>query len=136
MHVMVVDTDVDTQDLVHYALNEAGYEVCKARNVADALRLSSQHPDIGIVISDMRLDHQVTGMQMALRMRQRLINGHYIITCGDWNVLHSHQPDDVSILLKPYGKEDLLRAVHHGAARHQSASRTRRKHRDAELLLV
>jgi DNA-binding NtrC family response regulator len=134
MHVLVVDNDLDTLDLVHYALNEAGYDVSQANGVADALRLSVQHPDIGVVISDMRLDHQITGMEMARKMRQRLSNGHYIFTCGDWHVLESRWPDDASILLKPYGKEDLLRAVRHGVARHQSTFRMRKKQHHLALL--
>ncbi|GGA14856.1 response regulator [Dyella caseinilytica] len=117
MHVLVVDNDRDNSDLVYHALNNAGYDVFQAWDVADALQLSRQHPDIGVVITDMRLDHQVTGLEMAEKMRQRLRNGYYILTSGDWDALIPGCPRDMSILRKPYGKADLLCAVRHGATR-------------------
>jgi DNA-binding NtrC family response regulator len=118
MHVLVVDNDRDNSDLVYHALNSAGYEVFQAWFVADALKLSHQHPEIGVVVTDMRLDHQVTGLQMAGKMRPSLHHSHYILASGDWDALPAGCPQDVSILRKPYGKADLLRAVRHGAARH------------------
>jgi DNA-binding NtrC family response regulator len=117
MHVLVIDNDRDNSDLVYHALSHAGYEVFQAWMVADALRLSRLYPDIGIVVTDMRLDHEVTGLEMARKMRQNLHNSHYILTSGDWDALSRHCPNDISVLRKPYGKADLLRAVRHGAAR-------------------
>jgi DNA-binding NtrC family response regulator len=117
MHVLVVDNDWDTCDLVYHALSHAGYEVSQAKGVAEALHLSRQHPDIRVVVADMRLDHQISGVEMAGKMRQSLNNSHYILASGDWDALQSHCPDDMSVLRKPYGKADLLRAVRYGAAR-------------------
>lgn len=120
MHVLVVENDLDTLDLLYHALINAGYEVSQARDVADALRLSRLHPDIGVVVANVRLDHQISGMEMAGKMRQRL-NSHYILASGDWDVLASPCPDDISVLRKPYGKEELLCAVRHGVARHEAS---------------
>jgi len=117
MHVLVVDNDRDNSDLVFHALSNAGYEVFQASDVADALRLSHRHPDIGVVVTDMRLDHQITGLEMAGKMRLNLCNSHYILTSGDWDALNPICPHDMSVLLKPYGKADLLRAVRQGVAR-------------------
>jgi DNA-binding NtrC family response regulator len=134
MHVLVVDNDWDTRDLVYYALSHAGYKVSQARGVAEALRLSHQHPDIGVVVADMRLDHQVTGMEMAGKMRQSLCNSHYILASGDWDVLGSHCPEDISVLRKPYGKADLLRAVRNGATTRHGLSISKKSRHNAVLL--
>jgi DNA-binding NtrC family response regulator len=138
MHVLVVDNDVDTCDLAYHALSKAGYKVSKAQGVAEALRLSRQHPDIGVVVTDMRLDHQVTGTEMAEKMRQGLSHRHYILASGDWDALGLSCPDDVSVLRKPYGKADLLGAVRHGIARLRTrdVSRSSRKREETRLLLA
>jgi len=138
MHVLIIDNDLDTRDLAYYALSKAGYKVSKAQGVAEALRLSRQHPDIAVVVTDMRLDHQVTGMEMAEKMRQVLSKRHYILASGDWDALGSHCPDDISILRKPYGKADLLGAVRYGVAclRIREASRLSRKRQESGLLLA
>lgn len=117
MRILVVDSDRDSSDLVYHVLHSAGYEALQSEDVADALRLSQQCPDIGVVVVDMRLDHQVSGLQMAKAMRRSLRNCHYIITSGDWDTLNHDCPHDISVLRKPYGKTDLLHAVRHGVAR-------------------
>jgi DNA-binding NtrC family response regulator len=134
MHVLVVDNDWDTRDLVYYALSHAGYKVSQAKGVAEALRLSHQHPDIGVVVADMRLDHQVTGMEMAGKLRQSLCNSHYILASGDWDALGSHCPEDISVLRKPYGKADLLRAVRDGAITRHGLSSSKKYPRNAVLI--
>jgi DNA-binding NtrC family response regulator len=117
MHVLVVDGHRDNSDLVYHALSKAGYEVLQATGVADALRLSRLHPDIECVVADLRLDHQVSGLEMAGKMRQSLRNSHYILASGDWDALSCGCPQDMSVLRKPYGKADLLHAVRHGISR-------------------
>jgi DNA-binding NtrC family response regulator len=140
MRILVVDNDRDSSDLVYHALHNAGYEALQPRDVADALQLSQQYPDIGVVIADMRLDHQVTGPQMARKMRQTLRNGHYILTSGDWDALSHACPHDMSILRKPYGKADLLRAVRQGVARRLACASHHpsmaRRHHQVDLLLA
>jgi DNA-binding NtrC family response regulator len=139
MRILVVDSDRDSSDLVYHVLHSAGYEALQSEDVADALRLSHQCPDIGVVIVDMRLDHQVSGMQMAGAMRQSLHHSHYILTSGDWDALNRVCPHDMSVLRKPYGKTDLLHAVRHGVARrlasfsHLAFASRRQQHTDLLL---
>ncbi|GLQ51152.1 response regulator [Dyella flava] len=138
MHVLVVDNDLDTCDLASHTLSKAGYKVFQARGVAEALRLSHQYPDIGVVVTDMRLDHQITGMEMAGKMRQSRRHRHYILASGDWDALGPQYPHDMSVLRKPYGKAELLRAVRYGVAclRTSDASPMLRKSRKTQLLLA
>jgi DNA-binding NtrC family response regulator len=138
MHVLVVDNDRDSRDLVYHALSHAGYKVSQAEGVAEAIRLSNQHPDIAVVVADMRLDHQISGIEMACKMRQNLNHSHYILASGDWDALGSHCPDDVSVLRKPYGKAELLRAVRYGVAhlRNSNSLPVSRKLQQAWLLLA
>ncbi|MBE1159682.1 response regulator [Dyella acidiphila] len=138
MHVLIVDNDRDSSDLVSHALSGAGYEVFQARCVADALRLSRLHPDIDCVLADMRLDHQVSGVEIAGRMRPRLRNSHFIVASGDWDALDGACAHDLSVLRKPYGKTELLRAVRHGISRQliRHALLTHRRPRASGALLA
>ncbi|MFK2901817.1 response regulator [Dyella jejuensis] len=111
MHVLVVEDDLDTRDLLHHALLKAGYEVSLARGVSDALRLSRLHPDIGVVIMDMHRGHRLSILEMTHEMRQYLPHGHYVLASGEWDALEPSCQRDMTVLRKPYGMNDLLHAV-------------------------
>lgn len=111
MHVLVVEDNPDTRDLLHQALTNEGHEVSQARGVSDALRLSDLHPDIDIVVVDIHAAHQTSVVQIAQQMRRSLRNGRYVLASGDWDALEPFCQKDTTVLRKPYGKSDLLRAV-------------------------
>ncbi|WP_233842139.1 response regulator [Dyella sp. 2HG41-7] len=111
MHVLVVEDNPDTRDLLHQALTNEGHEVSQARGVTDALRLSDMHPDIDIVVVDINSTHQNSVVQIAQQMRRSLRHGKYVLASGDWDAIEPFCQRDTIVLRKPYGKNDLLRAV-------------------------
>lgn len=111
MHVLVVEEDLDTGDLLQQALRNAGYRVSQTRRVAEAMQLSQRHPDINVVVIDMRSPRRFCAMDIADKMRSRLHQRHYVLASADWDTLEPHCPDDVTVLRKPYGRSDLLQAV-------------------------
>jgi DNA-binding response OmpR family regulator len=123
MHVLVVENDLDTRDLLYKALVDAGYEVSQAKGFSQALQLSGMHPDIGVVVVDLNACVSLSGIEMAGEMRQRLSNSHYILTSSDWDALEPSCPHDMTVLRKPYGKFELLRAVHRGVLRRNERRR-------------
>jgi DNA-binding response OmpR family regulator len=132
MHVLVVENDLDTRDLLYKALIDAGYEVSQAKGFSEALQLSGLHPDIGIVVVDLSACVRLSGIEMAGEMRQRLDNSHYILTSSDWDALEPSCPEDMTVLRKPYGKVELLHAIRGGVARRNerrrfSASKSRNR---------
>ena len=90
---------------------------------SEALQLSGKHPDIGLVVVDLHTCVRLSGVEMAGEMRQRLNNSHYILTSSDWDALGPACPDDMTMLRKPYGKVELLRAVRRGVARRKERRR-------------
>jgi DNA-binding NtrC family response regulator len=123
MHVLVVENDPDTRDLLHKALIDAGYEVSQAKGFSEALQFSGLHPDIGVVVVDLNTCVRLSGIEMAGEMRQRLNNCHYVLTSSDWDALDPPCPEDMTVLRKPYGKVELLGAVHRGVARRNERRR-------------
>jgi CheY-like chemotaxis protein len=119
MHVLVVEDDLDTRDLLQHALKKEGHEVLQASGVSEALRLSCMHPDIDVVVMDMHLCSRQMIEEATREIRQRLHNGHYVLASGDWDTLEPHcrEQQDTTVLRKPYGKEELLRAIGRCVAR-------------------
>jgi DNA-binding NtrC family response regulator len=117
MHVLVVEDDPDTRELLQQALKNAGHEVYEALCVHDALRLSRKHSDIDVVVVDVHPGHRPSSMEVAQEMRRQLPNGHCIVASGDWDTLESSCRENMTVLRKPYGKSDLLRALERCAVR-------------------
>lgn len=128
MHVLVIQDDPDTRDLLHHALKNAGYRVSQAKRVSEALRLSHIYPDIDVVLIDMHPGHRFSAVDVAHEMRNGLRKRHYVLASGDWDALEPCCPDDMTVLRKPYGKTELLRAVGQGGVpyrQHGCAGATR-----------
>ncbi|GLQ41444.1 response regulator [Dyella nitratireducens] len=119
MHVLVVEDDLDTRDLLQHALKKEGYEVSQALGVSDALRLSRMHPDIDVVVMDMHLCCRQSIEEITREIRRCLHNSHYVLASGDWDTLESRcrNQRDTTVLRKPYGKQELLRAIGRSVAR-------------------
>jgi len=111
MHVLLVEDDLDTRDLLQHALSKEGYEVYQAFCASDALRLSRMHPDIDVVVMDMHYCRRRSMVELAREMRRRLRHCHYILASGDWDTLEPSCGQNMTVLRKPYGKQELLRAI-------------------------
>lgn len=111
MHVLLVHDDLDTRDLLQHALKKEGHEVYQALGPRDALRMSRTHPQIDVVVMDLLHGCWPSMMALAQDLRRSLSDGHYIVASGDWD---THEPScqkDMTVLRKPYGKQDVLRAI-------------------------
>lgn len=127
MHVLVVEDDPDTRDLLQQALKNAGHKVYQALCARDALRLSHMHPDIDVVVVDMHPRHRPSSMEVAQEIRRWLPNGHCVLASGDWDTLEPSCREDMTVLRKPYGKNDLLRALDRCAAQFDLAEPKKRR---------
>lgn len=117
MHVLVVEDNPDTRELLQQALKNAGHVVYQALCVHDALRLSRMHPNIDVVMVDVHPGHRPSNVEVAQEMQRQLPNGQCVLASGDWDTLESSCMKDMTVLRKPYGKSDLLRALERCAAR-------------------
>lgn len=119
MHVLVVEDDLDTRDLLQHALKKAGHKVSQATGVTDALRLSRLHPDIDVVLMDAHQCRCRSPEDVTQEIRQRLHNGRYVLASGDWDTLEPRcrNQHDTTVLRKPYGKQELLCAIERCVAR-------------------
>jgi DNA-binding response OmpR family regulator len=114
MHILVIENDADTREVLCCALNDAGYQTLEAAKVADGLRLARLNPEIGVVLLDIHLGDRLNGLEIIAPLRSRLSFAQFILVSGDWEALE-RDVADVRILRKPCGRADILSVVEDAA---------------------
>jgi two-component system response regulator AtoC len=96
IRILVVDDDFETQDLLREVLNEEGYQVVTSGSAEEALQIGKEQ-SFDVIISDMRLGSDLTGMDV-LRAYRKI------------------QPESEVILITAFGSmENAIEAVKAGA---------------------
>jgi two-component system, response regulator PdtaR len=121
MHILLVEDDLDTREVISAGLDCAGHQVTETGDANEALRLLRLHRDIQLVIADVHLGGRLSGLQVVEIMRERLYRTYCILMSGDWESLKQARPENASILRKPYGFEELLQIVNTVQARQAPA---------------
>src|SRR5581483_11167707 len=95
IRILVVDDDFETQDLLREVLNEEGYQVVTSGSAEEALQIGKEQ-SFDVIISDMRLGSDLTGMDV-LRAYRKI------------------QPESEVILITAFGSmENAIEAVKAG----------------------
>lgn len=106
-HVVVVDDDEDTLEIVRSVLEDAGHDVVALTSGADALAFLAQVPDRCLVLLDLRMP-DISGWEVLSMLRRADGGGHaVVIVTGMANGL----PRGTPALRKPFTKEQLLDVV-------------------------
>ncbi len=71
--ILIVDDSESMRNLVRFVIEDAGYEVIEATDAAQAIKLSQQHQDIKIIISDLNMP----GMDGITMTKEIKLNHHY-----------------------------------------------------------
>jgi DNA-binding response OmpR family regulator len=123
MHILVIENDSDTREVLCCALNDAGYTTLEAAKVSDGLRVARLNPEIGVVLLDIHLGDRLTGLEILAPLRSRLNFAQFILVSGDWESLE-RDIKDVRILRKPCGRAEILRVVQDAFADFQTSGGT------------
>lgn len=112
--VLLVDDEPLVRDLAARILREHGYHVLEARNGADALQIQSEYKDdIDLLITDVVMPlmggRELEGRMQRLRpkLKTLYLSGYTHNVVVEEGVLKS----DVTLLIKPFTKNDLLEKV-------------------------
>lgn len=100
-HILIVDDAAQLLSVLHEQLSAIGYTTRTASDIPSALQVL-QSDDIDVVVSDIKLRHGETGLQLATHIRNAhpdkkmiFISGHPVSSQG--NELHA----DISVVSKP-----------------------------------
>jgi DNA-binding NtrC family response regulator len=106
-YALVVEDDIGQREMVIVLLEGAGFEVLQSDTAEAAMIILQQAGrDLSLLVSDVRLNGDMPGSQLARFARQLFPNIKVIITSGkEWPVL----PEGAIFLRKPWKPLDLVR---------------------------
>jgi CheY-like chemotaxis protein len=105
-NILVVDDDADVREVIAETLVGFGYGVLQAASGEEALPVLAERPDIGMLITDVRMPG-MSGFELAARARRMAGNLKVIITSGYF----LPQPIAERFLKKPFRMHELASAV-------------------------
>ncbi len=107
--VLVVEDDPAVRQVAVSTLNSMGFRVQEAETGDDAARLLQCDGDIQLVVSDVRMPGDLTGIDLARLVRRERPSVRVLLTTG--YVDEDSTVDDVDLLYKPYRANDLAEKI-------------------------
>jgi DNA-binding NtrC family response regulator len=109
--LLLIDDDKDTVETFETLLRMSGYAVIPAYSVPHALELLDDHPEIALVISDIRMPG-VDGLDLVRVLRHRFPTLKTILMSGAPITDNDVVPREAAVILtKPVSLEQLERAI-------------------------
>jgi two-component system CheB/CheR fusion protein len=119
-HILVVEDDLDVRNLLRELLQDEGYEVDVASTGPAAVNKVADMPfRPALIITDYNLPGGMTGLQLASRLRESLIDIPIIMLSGDISTrnLQDVAGNGIIQLTKPVKRAELIRIID-GLIRH------------------
>ena len=107
--VLVVEDDADVREFVVAVLSELGYRVLEAATAHEALTILERGETPDVLYTDVVLPGGMSGPELAAHARRRQASLRTLYTSG--YTASALMPEDSAVLLKPYRREDLARAI-------------------------
>jgi len=108
--VLIVDDNHDAADALAMALREYGNTVTAAYSAREALDLLDEHPEIRLVVSDIRMP-DVSGFDFRRVVRHRFPGLPMVMITGIPVTSEDVVPRDTAILQKPVAASDLQQVI-------------------------
>ena len=115
--VLIVDDEPDVRNALKIFLRPSGHQVAEASDAQGALTLmAGAEPVPQVVLCDVHLRDGPNGLWLADRIRERHPATAMILATGDATVppVQSLRKGIVAYLVKPFRREDVLKAVEEG----------------------
>jgi CheY-like chemotaxis protein len=109
--VLVVEGDALVQLELADWLKELGLRVFSADNADDAIQLMESHPEIELLLTDIRMPGSMDGIRLAHFVADRWPPVKIIVLSGNLATALSELPPESIFVPKPYDSETLLRAL-------------------------
>ena len=103
--VLVVDDEALVRMYAVDVLRDAGHVVFEAGGADEALEVLDEHPEIGVLFTDINMPGQLDGLDLARMVHARRPGVHIILTSGRLRPPAEAIPDDGRFLAKPYAGE-------------------------------
>ncbi len=108
--VLVADDEHDIVDTTAMMLEACGYKVLRAYSAREALQGLDDHPEIAILVSDIRMP-EVDGFDLLRVVRHRFRSLPVVLMTGLPVTDEDVVPTGATILTKPFSYDELTRAL-------------------------
>ena len=109
--VLVVEDEPFVRMVAADALTERGIMAWEAGDAGEALNVLDEHPNIGLVFTDVNMPGDMDGLGLAHEVSRRRPDVTLIVTSGAVTVDEKTLPDHGTFLPKPYPTGQLVRIV-------------------------
>ena len=109
--VLMVEDEVLIRMSAAAMLEDAGFEVLEAGSSAEALKVLSQHKEIGVLMTDVRLPGEMDGLDLVTRVQRFHPDIRSLVVSGNASAAQAHDAGAAGFLRKPYMAHTLVRAV-------------------------
>ena len=92
-------------------LEEEGFTAFSAGDAVEAAQVLKEHPDIGLLFTDIDLPGPMDGLTFASRVCLERPDIEVIVTSGKHRIVDSDLPDHGHFIAKPYTADELLGAI-------------------------
>jgi two-component system, response regulator PdtaR len=99
-------------------LEDAGFWVLQAQNSAEALAILSQHPEVSILITDVRMPGLMDGLALVAQAQIDYPALRSIVVSGNTSAEQASNAGAMGFVAKPYLAQTMIQAVHDTALRH------------------
>lgn len=93
------------------AISDRGIMAWEAGDAAEALEALEQHPQIGLVVTDVNMPGEMDGLELAAKLATDHPDVGLIVTSGQVHVPDEDLPDHGTFLSKPYTTKRLADLV-------------------------
>lgn len=109
--VLVVDDEALIRINAIDMLTDAGFAVVEAGDAAEALEMLEQHPEIGLLFTDINMPGDMDGLELARRVHALRPDVHLIVTSGKVRPTKDEIPEPGDFLAKPYRERQIVGLV-------------------------
>jgi CheY-like chemotaxis protein len=110
--VLVVEDESLVRIVAADAIADSGIMAWEAGDAAEALQVLDEHPQIGLIVTDVNMPGEMDGLGLAEKVSCDRPDVAVIVTSGKHRVADEDLPDHGTFLPKPYRTERLVQLVH------------------------
>lgn len=109
--VLVVDDEALIRMNAVDMLEDAGFATLEAVDAAHALAVLAEHPEIGLLFTDINMPGRMDGLDLAREVNRLRPDVHLVITSGKILPEAGQMPDRGTFIGKPYRERPFIALV-------------------------
>jgi DNA-binding NtrC family response regulator len=109
--ILVVEDEILIRMSAVATLQDAGFSVLEAQNSAEALEILTRHPEVSIMVTDVRMPGLMDGLALVAQVRTDHPDIRSIVVSGHTSAMQASDAGAMGFLPKPYMSETMVQAV-------------------------